>query len=77
MSPATSLPPAHTLRSHSPPPSHPTLEAGPSEYVQGLTYEECATLLNVDVENEAIMGDIFDTGAGTWRHVPVVAAPLP
>lgn len=36
--------------------------AGPSEYVQGLTYEECATLLNVDVGNEQIMGDIFDTG---------------
>lgn len=39
-----------------------TLRAGPSEYVQGLTYEECATLLNVDVGNEQIMSDIFDTG---------------
>ena len=37
--------------------------AGPSEYVQGLSYEEAATLLNVDVGNEAIMTDIFDTGA--------------
>jgi hypothetical protein len=40
--------------------------AGPSEYVQGLSYEECATLLNVDVGNEALMNDIYDTG-GVWR----------
>lgn len=44
--------------------------AGPSEYVQGLTYEECATLLNVDVNNEALMGDIFDTGALCWFVLP-------
>ena len=35
--------------------------AGPSEYVQGLTYEECATLLNVDSFNANIMQEIFDT----------------
>lgn len=44
--------------------------AGPSEYVQGLTYEECATLLNVDVNNEALMGEIFDTGALCWFALP-------
>ena len=37
------------------------MHAGPSEYVQGLTYEECATLLNVDSANTAIMQEIFDT----------------
>jgi hypothetical protein len=44
--------------------------------VQGLTYEECATLLNVDVANEAIMNDIFDTGAGgCWGRALLVWLP--
>ena len=43
----------------------PAAPAGPSEYVQGLSYEECATLLNVDVGDEALMNDIYDTG-GRW-----------
>jgi 2-iminoacetate synthase len=36
-------------------------EPGPSEFVQGLTYEEAATLINVDSSNETIMQEIFDT----------------
>lgn len=51
-------------------PSCLLLLAGPSEYVQGLTYEECATLLNVDVNNEQLMEDIYETGG--W----VGGAPL-
>ena len=35
--------------------------AGGSEYVQGLSYEECATLLNVDVKNKSLMEMIYDT----------------
>eukprot|EP00976_Prorocentrum_cordatum_P005308 106036-Prorocentrum_minimum.AAC.1 len=34
---------------------------GGSEYVQGLTYAECATLLNVDVTNTDLMEQIYDT----------------
>mmetsp|Transcript_3195 Transcript_3195/g.9093 ORF Transcript_3195/g.9093 Transcript_3195/m.9093 type:complete len:291 (-) Transcript_3195:1017-1889(-) len=34
---------------------------GGSEYVQGLTYNECATLLNVDVKNKDVMEMIYDT----------------
>lgn len=50
------------------PPHAPHPCAGPSEYVRGLSYEEAATLLNVDVADEAIMSDIFDTGGcqATW-----------
>lgn len=29
--------------------------------MQGLTYEECATLLNVDSSNSKIMQEIYDT----------------
>ncbi|KAL4444884.1 hypothetical protein ABPG77_003934 [Micractinium sp. CCAP 211/92] len=53
---------------------------GPSEYVQGLTYEECATLLNVDVNNEQIMGDIVDTAFAIKERIYgnriVLFAPL-
>ncbi|EFN57653.1 hypothetical protein CHLNCDRAFT_30311 [Chlorella variabilis] len=53
---------------------------GPSEYVQGLTYEECATLLNVDVGNEQIMSDIFDTAFAIKQRIYgnriVLFAPL-
>lgn len=53
---------------------------GPSEYVQGLTYEECATLLNVDVGNETIMNDIFDTAFAIKQRIYgnriVLFAPL-
>jgi 2-iminoacetate synthase len=36
-------------------------EPGPSEFVQGLTYEEAATLINVNSGNEEIMSEIFKT----------------
>eukprot|EP00959_Pyramimonas_sp_CCMP1952_P305542 6393726-Pyramimonas_sp.AAC.1 len=38
-----------------------TTAEGGSEYVQGLTYAECATLLNVDVTNTDLMEQIYDT----------------
>ena len=45
--------------SHPPSASQPF--AGKSEYVQGLTPDECATLLNVDAYDDKIMEMIFDT----------------
>lgn len=58
-------PAAHRVCSNPPQlPTHTHTQipfAGPSEYVQGLTYEECATLLNVDANDAAIMDEIYDT----------------
>lgn len=55
-------------------------EPGPSEYVQGLTYDECATLLNVDVGNEELMGQIYDTAFAIKERIYgnriVLFAPL-
>lgn len=55
-------------------------EPGPSEFVQGLTYEECATLLNADSSHEAIMQEIFDTAFKIKERIYgnrlVIFAPL-
>lgn len=43
------------------PSMHPIINpvcAGKSEYVQGLTVEECATLLNVDAKNKVRAGGV-------------------
>ena len=62
--------PCSTCVSDHPPPRHCSSPLGPSEYVKGLTYEEAATLLNVDVKNEELMGQIYDTAfaikVGGW-----------
>lgn len=55
-------------------------EPGKSEYVKGLTYEECATLLNVDANDDAIMSEIFDTAFAIKERIYgnriVLFAPL-
>ena len=53
---------------------------GGSEYVQGLTYKECATLLNVDVNNHELMEEIYDTAYNIKERIYgnriVLFAPL-
>lgn len=55
-------------------------QPGPSEYVQGLTIEEMGILLNTDVNNEAIMTEIFDTAFAIKERIYgnriVLFAPL-
>lgn len=55
-------------------------EPGPSEYVQGLTYEECATLLNVDANNTQLMDMIYETAFAIKNRIYgnriVLFAPL-
>ncbi|KAG2449995.1 hypothetical protein HYH02_000099 [Chlamydomonas schloesseri] len=51
-----------------------------SEFVQGLTLEECATLINVDSNNVELMNDIFDTALAIKERIygnrVVLFAPL-
>nr|AHH85813.1 FeFe-hydrogenase assembly protein [Tetraselmis sp. GSL018] len=53
---------------------------GGSEYVQGLTYSECATLLNVDVKNHDLMSEIIETAFNIKERIYgnriVLFAPL-
>mmetsp|Transcript_12387 Transcript_12387/g.26055 ORF Transcript_12387/g.26055 Transcript_12387/m.26055 type:complete len:208 (-) Transcript_12387:556-1179(-) len=53
---------------------------GGSEYVQGLTYKECATLLNVDVNKTELMEEIYDTAYNIKERIYgnriVLFAPL-
>jgi len=53
---------------------------GGGEYVQGLSYEEMATLLNTDVEDEGLMQEIFDTAFAIKERIYgnriVLFAPL-
>lgn len=42
--------------------------AGKSEYVQGLTLDECATLLNIDVADKDLMDMVYDTGGGVGER---------
>eukprot|EP01029_Cantina_marsupialis_P002332 TRINITY_DN12144_c2_g3_i1.p1 TRINITY_DN12144_c2_g3~~TRINITY_DN12144_c2_g3_i1.p1 ORF type:complete len:535 (-),score=189.98 TRINITY_DN12144_c2_g3_i1:511-2115(-) len=57
----------------------PTQNMG-SEYVQGLSLEEAATLLNMDENNESLMQDLFDTALTIKREIYgnriVLFAPL-
>jgi hypothetical protein len=46
--------------------SFPNLQG---EYVQGLTLEECATLLNTDVNNKEIMNSIFETALAIKERI--------
>ena len=54
--------------------------AGKSEYVQGLTLDECATLLNVDANDASLMGMINDTAFAIKNRIYgnriVLFAPL-
>ncbi|KAG2501619.1 hypothetical protein HYH03_000124 [Edaphochlamys debaryana] len=51
-----------------------------SEFVQGLTLDECATLLNVDSNNAELMHEIFDTALAIKNRIygnrVVLFAPL-
>uniref|UniRef100_A0A7S0WW57 Biotin and thiamin synthesis-associated domain-containing protein n=1 Tax=Chlamydomonas leiostraca TaxID=1034604 RepID=A0A7S0WW57_9CHLO len=53
---------------------------GKSEYVQGLTLEECATLLNVDAKDKVLMDKIYDTAFAIKNRIYgnriVLFAPL-
>lgn len=53
---------------------------GKSEYVQGLTLDECATLLNVDANDSKLMGMITDTAFAIKNRIYgnriVLFAPL-
>lgn len=46
---------------------HHDTKAG--EYVKGLTLEECATLLNVDVNDKDIMNSIYDTALAIKERI--------
>jgi len=54
--------------------------AGKSEYVQGLTLEECATLLNIDVADKELMEMVYDTAFAIKNRIYgnriVLFAPL-
>ena len=54
--------------------------AGKSEYVQGLTVEECATLLNIDVADTDLMELVYDTAFAIKNRIYgnriVLFAPL-
>jgi hypothetical protein len=54
--------------------------AGKSEYVQGLTVEECATLLNIDANNKDLMDMVYDTAFAIKNRIYgnriVLFAPL-
>lgn len=54
--------------------------AGKSEYVQGLTVEECATLLNIDVKDKDLMDMVYDTAFAIKNRIYgnriVLFAPL-
>ena len=56
------------------------VHAGKSEYVQGLTMDECATLLNVDANDSKMMQMIFDTAFAIKNRIYgnriVLFAPL-
>ncbi len=58
----------------------PIPPAGKSEYVQGLTVEECATLLNIDVEDNNLMDMLYDTAFAIKNRIYgnriVLFAPL-
>lgn len=53
---------------------------GKSEYVQGLTLDECATLLNIDVANQELMDMVYDTAFAIKNRIYgnriVLFAPL-
>eukprot|EP00878_Enallax_costatus_P003227 GHUV01003430.1.p1 GENE.GHUV01003430.1~~GHUV01003430.1.p1 ORF type:complete len:413 (+),score=66.68 GHUV01003430.1:153-1391(+) len=53
---------------------------GKSEYVQGLTVEECATLLNIDVKDKDLMDMVYDTAFAIKNRIYgnriVLFAPL-
>uniref|UniRef100_A0A383VN83 Biotin and thiamin synthesis-associated domain-containing protein n=2 Tax=Tetradesmus obliquus TaxID=3088 RepID=A0A383VN83_TETOB len=53
---------------------------GKSEYVQGLTVEECATLLNIDANNADLMDMVYDTAFAIKNRIYgnriVLFAPL-
>jgi hypothetical protein len=53
---------------------------GKSEYVQGLTVEECATLLNIDANNKDLMDMVYDTAFAIKNRIYgnriVLFAPL-
>ena len=63
------------------PTHHPRKQySGPSEYVQGLTPTECATLLNVDAHDADAMAPIYDTALAIKERIygnrVVLFAPL-
>mmetsp|Transcript_20470 Transcript_20470/g.44735 ORF Transcript_20470/g.44735 Transcript_20470/m.44735 type:complete len:559 (-) Transcript_20470:707-2383(-) len=53
---------------------------GKSEYVQGLTLEECATLLNIDANDKKLMDMVYDTAFAIKNRIYgnriVLFAPL-
>jgi 2-iminoacetate synthase ThiH len=53
---------------------------GKSEYVQGLTVAECATLLNIDANNKDLMDMVYDTAFAIKNRIYgnriVLFAPL-
>lgn len=53
---------------------------GKSEYVQGLSLEECATLLNIDANDKAMMDMVYDTAFAIKNRIYgnriVLFAPL-
>ncbi|EKU21823.1 Fe-Fe hydrogenase maturation protein [Nannochloropsis gaditana CCMP526] len=51
------------------PPGHPTADPPQNEFVQGLTLEEAATLLNVDSGNKDIMQLLYDAALNVKQQI--------
>jgi hypothetical protein len=51
------------------PPGHPTADPPQNEFVQGLTLEEAATLLNVDSGNKDIMQLLCDAALNVKQQI--------
>lgn len=56
-------------RLQSPPPGHPNADPPQSEFVQGLTLEEAATLLNVDSGDREMMQMLYDAALNVKEQI--------
>lgn len=56
-------------RLQSPPPGHPNADPPLNEFVQGLTLEEAATLLNVDSTDKGMMQLLYDAALNVKQQI--------
>ena len=56
-------------RLQSPPPGHPNADPPLNEFVQGLTLEEAATLLNVDSADKEMMQLLYDAALKVKQQI--------
>ena len=56
-------------RLQSPPPGHPNADPPLNEFLQGLTLEEAATLLNVDSADREMMQLLYDAALNVKQQI--------